>query len=113
MLNPITEWSKSERLTRKQRRELGRKIRSEKPGLEVVHSDAAGIDIGSREHYVAVGPDRDSEPVRVFQCFTSELQRLADFLTKCRLKTVVMQSTGDTGYRCTTYGKRPVSKYGW
>jgi transposase len=88
------EWGKSERLTRKQRRELGRKIRCDKPGLEVVHRDAAGIDIGSREHYVAVGPDRDSEPVRVFGCFTSDLQRLAEFLTQCRIKTVVMQSTG-------------------
>jgi transposase len=94
MLNQTREWSKSERLTRKQRRELGRKIRSEKPGLDVVHPNAAGIDIGSREHYVAVGPDRDSEPVRVFGCFTSDLQRLAEFLTQCRIKTVVMQSTG-------------------
>jgi hypothetical protein len=61
MSKQTAEWRKSERLTRKQRRELGRKIRSDKPGLEVVHRDAAGIDIGSREHYVAVGPDRDSE----------------------------------------------------
>lgn len=94
MFKQKVEWGKSERLTRKQRRELGRKIRSDKPGLEVVHRDAAGIDIGSREHYVAVGPDRDSEPVRVFGCFTSDLQRLAEFLTQCRIKTVVMQSTG-------------------
>jgi transposase len=82
------------RLTRKQRKELGRQIRSDQPGLDVVHRDAAGIDIGSREHYVAVGPDRDSEPVRVFGCFTAELQRLAGFLAQCRIKTVVMQSTG-------------------
>jgi transposase len=94
MLKQTVEWRKSERLTRKQRKELGRKIRSDQPGLEVVHRDAAGIDIGSREHYVAVGPDRDSEPVRVFGCFTSDLQRLAEFLTQCRIKTVVMQSTG-------------------
>jgi transposase len=94
MTNPTKEWGKNHRLTRKQRRELGRQIRSEKPGLDVVHPDAAGIDIGSREHYVAVGPDRDGEPVRVFGCFTSDLQRLADFLTQCRIKTVVMQSTG-------------------
>jgi transposase len=94
MSKQTAEWRKSERLTRKQRRELGRKIRSDKPGLEVVHRDAAGIDIGSREHYVAVGPDRDSEPVRMFGCFTSDLQRLAEFLTQCRIKTVVMQSTG-------------------
>lgn len=94
MSKQTAEWRKSERLTRKQRRELGRKIRSEKPGLDVVHPDAAGIDIGSQEHYVAVGPDRDSEPVRVFGCFTCDLQRLAEFLTQCRIKTVVMQSTG-------------------
>lgn len=94
MFHQTTEGRKSERLTRKQRRELGRKIRSDQPGLEVVHRDAAGIDIGSREHYVAVGPDRDVEPVRAFGCFTSDLQRLAEFLTQCRIKTVVMQSTG-------------------
>ena len=85
---------KSKRLTRKERKELGRRIWSDNPGLEVVHRDAAGIDIGSREHYVAVGPDRDSEPVRVFGCFTAELQRLVEFLNNCGIKTVVMQSTG-------------------
>jgi transposase len=93
-MKSATEWGKSKGLTRQQRKELGRRIRSDKPGLEVVHRDAAGIDIGSREHYVAVGPDRDSEPVRVFGCFTSELHRLADFLKQCRIKTVVLQSTG-------------------
>jgi len=90
-LKQTTEGSKSAGLTRQQRRELGRKIRSEKPGLDVVHPDAASIDIGSREHCVAVGLDRDSEPVRVFGCFTADLQRLAEFLTQCRIKT---QSTG-------------------
>lgn len=52
-----------QRLTRKQRKELGRKIWSGSPGLDVVHRDAAGIDTGSREHYVAVGPDRASQPI--------------------------------------------------
>lgn len=94
MENQENAAGKTKRLTRKQRKELGRRIWSEQPGLDVVHRDAAGIDIGSREHYVAVGPDRDSEPVRVFGCFTAELQRLAEFLAKCRIKTVVMQSTG-------------------
>jgi transposase len=81
-------------LTRKQRKELGRKIRSASPGLDIVHRDAAGIDIGSREHYAAVGPDRDSQPVRVFECFTTDLHRLAEWLKECRVTTVVMQSTG-------------------
>jgi transposase len=82
------------RLTRKQRKDLGRRIWSEHPGLEVVHRDAAGIDIGSEQHYVAVGPDRDTEPVRVFGCFTEDLHRLARWLKECEVRTVVMQSTG-------------------
>jgi len=94
MENNTSAAGKAARLTRKQRKALGRRMWSENPGLEVVHRDAAGIDIGSRAHYVAVGPDRDAEPVRIFGCFTTELQRLAEFLKKCRIKTVVMQSTG-------------------
>lgn len=82
------------RLTRKQRKELGRRIWSGNAGLDVVHRDAAGIDIGSREHYVAVGPDRDGEPVRAFGCFTADLLRLAEWLKQCGVVTVVMQSTG-------------------
>ena len=41
--------------------------------LDVVHPNAAGIDIGNAAHYVAVPPDRDAEPVRTFECFTEEL----------------------------------------
>ena len=88
------ESNQGKRLTRKQRKELGRRICSAHPGLEVVHRDAAGIDIGSREHYVAVGPDRDAEPVRFFHCFTEDLHRLARWLKECGIRTVVMQSTG-------------------
>lgn len=80
--------------TRKQRKELARQMWSDKPGLEVVHQDAAGIDIGSREHYVAVAPNRDPQPVRRFGCFTMDLIRMADWLKQCGVKTVVMQSTG-------------------
>ena len=90
----VSEGGKTKRLTRKQRKELGRRIWSDRPGLEVVHRDAAGIDIGSREHYVAVGPDRDAEPVRTFGCFTCDLHRVAEWLKECGIKSVVMQSTG-------------------
>jgi len=41
--------------------------------LDVVHPNAAGIDIGNAAHYVAVPPDRDAEPVRTFECFTEDL----------------------------------------
>jgi transposase len=92
--NQPAQAKSGKRLTRKQKKELGRKIWSDRPGLDVVHRDAAGIDIGSREHYVAVGPDRDAQPVRVFGCFTTDLHQLAKWLKGCGVKTVVMQSTG-------------------
>jgi transposase len=38
--------------------------------------------------------DRAAQPVRVFECFTTDLHRLAEWLKECRVKTVVMQSTG-------------------
>jgi transposase len=79
---------------RKQRQELARRLQSANPGLEVVHPDAAGIDVGNEAHYVAVRPDRDAEPVRRFECFTADLYRLAAWLKQCKVKTIVMQSTG-------------------
>jgi hypothetical protein len=66
--------------TRKERKELGRRLRSADPGLEVIHPDAAGIDVGNQAHYVAVRPDRDPQPVQRFGCFTADLYRLADWL---------------------------------
>jgi hypothetical protein len=63
----------------------------ERPVLE---ANAAGIDVGPREMYVAVPPDRDAEPVRVFGTFTSELQGLVKWLQVCRITTVAMESTG-------------------
>src|ERR1700680_2584039 len=79
---------------RKERKEWGRQVQSEDPGLEVVHSHAAGIDVGNGMHYVAVRPDRDPQPVRRFECFTADLHCLAAWLQRCGVKTVAMQSTG-------------------
>jgi transposase len=81
-------------MNRKQRREMMRKIQSDDLRLEVVHPDAAGIDIGNESHYVAVPPTRDSESVRRFGCTTAELKEMADWLKQCGIRTVAMQSTG-------------------
>jgi transposase len=81
-------------MNRKQRREMMRHIQSEDVSLEVVHSDAAGIDIGNEFHYVAVPPSRDSQPVQRFGCTTGELKTMANWLKQCRIRTVAMQSTG-------------------
>jgi len=81
-------------MNRKQRRETMRKIQSEDLSLEVIHPDAAGIDIGNESHYAAVPPSRDSQPVRCFGCTTAELKAMAAWLQQCRIRTVAMQSTG-------------------
>ena len=62
--------------------------------LALTHPNAAGIDIGSASHFVAVPPDRDDEPVREFRSFTGELHRLAEWLAECGIDTVAMESTG-------------------
>jgi len=79
---------------RRQRKELKRRLYSEDPGLEVVHPDAAGIDIGNESHFVAVAPGRDAQPVREFGSWTADLNRMAEWLKSCGIRTVAMQSTG-------------------
>lgn len=66
------------------------------PQLERVNLDAAGIDIGSEQHWVAVPPGRDPEgqDVRRFEAFSGDLCALADWLTQCKIETVAMESTG-------------------
>ena len=63
-------------------------------GLTLTHPNAAGIDIGSAAHFVAVPPDRDEQPVREFSSFTADLNRLADWLEACGIDIVAMESTG-------------------
>lgn len=62
--------------------------------FELINPHAAGIDIGSRFHYVCVGKNKDSQPIRKFNCFTPDLHNLADWLIKCKITTVAMESTG-------------------
>jgi transposase len=70
------------------------RTRSKPSGLPIIHPFAAGIDIGSRFHVVAVSPDLCDEPVQTFRAFTGDLQRMADWLVATGTKTVVMESTG-------------------
>jgi transposase len=63
-------------------------------GLDVVNAQAAGIDVGNEEHWVAVPPRLDGEPVRRFGCFTRERKGMAEWLKRLGIKTVAMQSTG-------------------
>ena len=71
-----------------------RKRPTTQSAISLTHPNAAGIDIGSAAHFVAVPPDRDDEPVREFASFTTDLHRLADWLDACGVDTVAMESTG-------------------
>jgi len=62
--------------------------------MSLINPDAAGIDIGHREHWCAVPADRDEKPVRCFGTFTEDLERMADWLKDCGIKTIAMESTG-------------------
>jgi transposase len=62
--------------------------------LEMVHPDAAGIDVGGHEHWVAIRPDRDPEPVRRFGSFTCDVREMARWLVERGVRSVALQSTG-------------------
>ncbi len=62
--------------------------------LPVMQPDAAGIDVGAAEVFVAVPPGRDREPVRRFGIFTRDLHEMAEWLERCRVRSVAMESTG-------------------
>jgi len=61
--------------------------------LSTIHPHAAGIDIGSTFHVVAVSGEQDDEPVRTFRSFSSDLHAMAAWLEDVGIKTVAMEST--------------------
>src|ERR1700723_2474840 len=63
-------------------------------GLSALNRNAAGIDVGSAEHFVAVPAGRDTEPGGTFGSFTADLHRMAQWMKACGVETVVMQATG-------------------
>jgi len=63
-------------------------------GLKQIRSDAAGLDVGSREMWVDVGIENDATPVRRFQTFTADLNAMAQWMKSCGIRTVAMESTG-------------------
>ena len=78
---------------RKQSREVF-KVPKLPAQLQHINLNAAGIDIGSERHMVAVPEGRDEVSVREFGTFTADLEALADWLKKCGVTTVAMESTG-------------------
>jgi len=62
--------------------------------LEVVHPDAAGVDVGSSGHHVAIRGDAPGQTVREFGCCTRDLHEMADWMLSNGVKIVALESTG-------------------
>jgi len=73
---------------------MAKKSKKMDPRIRQLNPNAAGIDIGSKRHYVAVPADRDDQPVRNFGCLTPDLHQMAKWLKACRIDTVAIESTG-------------------
>jgi len=61
---------------------------------EPINPHAAGMDVGSREHWVALPADRAGEKVRRFGALTPDLEALADWLKAAGVTSVAMEATG-------------------
>ena len=70
------------------------KIQDSNNSMPILFPDTAGIDIGSKSHFVAVPSDRCVKPVREFATFTGDLLKMVAWLKECKIKTVIMESTG-------------------
>jgi len=79
--------------------------------MAVLEPDAAGIDIGAQEIYVAVPPDRDEQTTRVFRSFTYDLQALADWLHACGFALWRWSRPACTGYLSIKFSSSAASRY--
>lgn len=65
---------------------------NKKVPMEIINPHAAGIDVGSRSHFVAVGQGKDD--VKEFGVYNEDLQAIITWLLAHEIKSVAMESTG-------------------
>jgi transposase len=68
--------------------------KTQKHLLTIVNPHCAGIDIGAREHWVAINPEQSAHPVRCFSTFSDDLTACADWLASEGVEVVAMEATG-------------------
>jgi transposase len=66
----------------------------EKKAFPIIHPNAAGIDISSKEHYVAVDPNTNAQPIKAFGSYTDDLEAMVNWLKECKVDTIAMEATG-------------------
>jgi len=61
---------------------------------EPINQHAAGVDIGSREHWACASTPTGPTRVRKFGTFTADLEAMAQWFKECGVTSVAMESTG-------------------
>lgn len=69
-------------------------MKRDQKAFTVLNPNAAGIDISSKGHHVAVSPDVTDHPVREFKAYTEDLYEIVAWLRSCKVDTVAMEATG-------------------
>ncbi len=69
-------------------------MKAKAKAFPIIHPNAAGIDISSKEHYVSVNPLSSDKPIRAFGSFTEDLHAISAWLKECKVDTVAMEATG-------------------
>lgn len=96
LINALFGPKREKKKSTRRKKPIARKSRLERQidKMDPLNHNAAGLDIGSEEIYVAVPVDRDQNPVRAFKTFTQDLNLLVDWVIECGIDTVAMESTG-------------------
>ena len=97
----------------KQKKGLKKVVRGLPKNLQHINVHAAGIDIGSRSHFVAVPEGIDEMPVREFSSFTGDLEKMAAWLISCGVTTVAWSLLVFTGYRHLRFLKSTALRSSW
>jgi transposase len=70
-----------------------KKMTKKKMELDIINSNCAGIDVGSRFHFVAVG--QKDEDVKKFGVYAADLVSICSWLKEQQITSVAMESTGN------------------
>jgi hypothetical protein len=97
-------------MKQKQNKQIGSGQQDRSLNLDVVHANAAGLDIGNESHYAAVPPDRDPTPWRSKTYLGAKFRRLRARLGAPKALTAMAHMLARLVYRMLRYGEQYVDK---
>lgn len=67
-------------------------MKEEEISMQIINPQAAGIDVGSRSHWVAIG--QGAKDYKEFGVFNEDIYQISKWLKENSIKTIAMESTG-------------------